>query len=155
MNHINLSTFHSSLPGVSRAGHSNLLCFSLLSRNRRVGVGHELGEVSLEPGSGLRSRHKSVRKTAVGVVAGGGGVGAAVALAAGLDPDEGVLEWVTGVGAGAGAEAGALDVAPVTPCLLRGGLDTIASYCCERLAEGKRQGGGKEWDEGRVTDQCP
>ena len=42
------------------------------------------------------------------VVAGGAGVAGAIALAAGLDPDESVEEGMAGVGRRAGAEAGAL-----------------------------------------------
>ena len=62
----------------------------------------------------------------MGIVARSSGVGSSVALSAGLDPDEGVLEGVAGVGGGADAEAGADDVAPVAPGELGGGLDAVA-----------------------------
>lgn len=55
-----------------------------------------------------------------------GRVGRAIALATGLDPDEGVLERIAGVGRGPDAEARADDVAPVAPLALLGGLDAIA-----------------------------
>ncbi len=76
----------------------------------RVGVGQELLEVGLEPGASLRSRLESIRQTAVVVVAGGAGVAGAIALATGLDPDEGIEEGVAGVGGRANTEASALSI---------------------------------------------
>ena len=58
-----------------------------------------------------------LRDTALAVVAGGRGVGGTVALASGLDPDDRVDEGRAGARRRARAEAGALDVAPVTPCI--------------------------------------
>ncbi len=74
----------------------------------RVGVGQELLKVGLEPLASLRSRLESIRKATVVVVAGGAGVAGAIALATGLDPDEGVEEVMAGVGGRANTEAGAL-----------------------------------------------
>lgn len=91
-----------------------------------VGVGDEHLEVCLEPGAGLGSGLLGVRETAVGVVAGARGVRGTVALASGLDPDDGVDERRAGVGRRAGTEAGVVDVAPVTP-LLADVLDTGAA----------------------------
>lgn len=89
----------------------------------RVGVGEKHLKVLLEPLSGLgRVAHGAVVRAAEVVEAGGGRVGDAIALAAGLDPDEGVRELRPGVGRRAPAEADALLVAPVAPLLLAGGL---------------------------------
>ena len=51
------------------------------------------------------------------VIAGRGAVGGTVALASGLDPDDGVNERRAGGGRRAGSVASTLDVAPVTPLL--------------------------------------
>lgn len=58
---------------------------------------------------------RGIRQAAGGVIADRGSVGCAVALASGLDPDDGVNERVAGTGGGLGAKPGAEDVAPVTP----------------------------------------
>lgn len=81
----------------------------------------------LEPRAGLGGGLERVGEAAVVVVAGGGGVAGAVALAAGLDPNEGVLEGVAGVGGEGLAEAGAHEVAPVAPGLLLRGLHAVAA----------------------------
>jgi hypothetical protein len=94
----------------------------------RVGVDEELLEVSLEPATGLRGGLESIRVTAVRVVAGGGGVRGTVALATGLDPDPGIEERVGGGRAWADTETSADDIAPVSPCLLLGGLNTVAGW---------------------------
>lgn len=75
----------------------------------------------------LQKKDRShLRKSAVGVVARRRGVGSTVALASGLDPDDGVNEAGSSVGGGASSEASTLDVAPVTP-LLADVLDTSAA----------------------------
>lgn len=71
----------------------------------------------MEPGTGLGRGLRSVRERARRIVAGRRAVGRAVGLASGLDPDDGIDERVAGVGRRAGAEARALDVAPIAPLL--------------------------------------
>lgn len=83
---------------------------------RWVGVGQKLSEVGLEPGTSLGGGLKSIRKSAVGVEAGGGAVAGTITLSSGLDPDKGILESVASVGSGANTEASTNDVAPITPC---------------------------------------
>lgn len=56
---------------------------------------------------------------------GGSRVGRAITLSTGLDPHKGILERIAGVSRGANTEAGADDVAPVTPGVLLRGLDAI------------------------------
>lgn len=51
----------------------------------------------------------------MGVVADSGGVGGTIALSSGLDPNNSINQGVAGGGSGAGAEACADDVAPITP----------------------------------------
>lgn len=92
-----------------------------------VGIRQQLLKVRLEPRAGLGGRRKRIRVAAVGVVAYARAVGCTVALSARLDPDEGVLERVAGVGRGADTEARTLEVAPVSPGVLGSGLDTVAS----------------------------
>lgn len=75
-----------------------------ISLESRVGVGQELLEVGLEPGTGLGGGLQGVGLPAVEVVPGGALVAGAVRLTAGLDPDEGVLELKARVGGGAEAE---------------------------------------------------
>lgn len=72
----------------------------------RVGVGQELLEVRLEPGTGLRGGLERVGLAAVEIVTGGTLVAGAVRLAAGLDPDEGILELQARVGGGAETKTG-------------------------------------------------
>lgn len=74
------------------------------SLESRVGVGQELREVRLEPGAGLGGGLEGVGLPAVEVVPGGGLVAGAVRLAAGLDPDEGILNVEARVGGGAQPE---------------------------------------------------
>jgi len=95
--------------------HNHRRCLGPGSLEGRVGVGEELLEVGLEPLASLGSGLEGIRQAAVVVVAGSRGVAGAVALATGLDPDEGIKKVVAGVGSRAGTEAGALGVAPVTP----------------------------------------
>lgn len=79
----------------------------------------------LEPSTSLRSRLQSITISAVRVIPGGSRVGRAITLSTGLDPHKGILERIAGVSRGANTEAGADDVAPVTPGVLLRGLDTI------------------------------
>lgn len=74
------------------------------SLESRVGVGQKLREVRLEPGAGLGGGLEGVGLPAVEVVPGGGRVAGAIRLAAGLDPDEGILNVEASVGGGAEAE---------------------------------------------------
>lgn len=76
------------------------------SLESRVGIGQELLEVGLEPRAGLGGRLEGVGLPAVEVVPGGALVAGAVRLAAGLDPDEGILDLEARVGGGAETEAG-------------------------------------------------
>jgi hypothetical protein len=79
----------------------------------------------LEPSTSLRSRLQSITISAVRVIPGGSRVGRAITLSTGLDPYKGILERIAGVSRGANTEAGADDVAPVTPGVLLRGLDAI------------------------------
>lgn len=79
----------------------------------------------LEPSTSLRSRLQSITISAVRVIPGGSRVGRAITLSTGLDPHKGILERIAGVSRGANTEAGADDVAPVTPGVLLRGLDAI------------------------------
>ena len=109
-------------------------------------------EVGLEPSTSLRSRLEGIGKAAVEVVAGGAGVAGTIALATGLDPNEGIEEGMAGVGRRASAEAGALStmsvlwaareggadqaylgVAPVTPRLLAGRLLAVAASISDEV----------------------
>ena len=69
----------------------------------------------------------------MGIVTGSRGVTGTVALATGLDPDEGILEGVASVGGRAHTEASADDIAPITPGLLLGGLDTVSGWMMESV----------------------
>ena len=93
----------------------------------RVSILQELRKVSLEPRSCLWRGLKGIREATVVVVSGCRGVRSTVALSTGLDPDKSILESIASVGRGADTEASADDVAPVTPCLLLGGLDTVTA----------------------------
>lgn len=99
----------------------------------RVGVLEKLLKVGLEPRTGLGGGLEGVVLAAVVVVADGRGVRGAVALAAGLDPDEGVDERRARVGGRPRAEAGADGVAPVTPRLLAGRLLAGAALVDDEL----------------------
>jgi hypothetical protein len=83
----------------------------------RAGVLEQHLEVGLVPLAGLGSGLVGIGLAAERIVADGTGVAGAVGLATGLDPDEGVGELEASIGSGAAAEAGTVDVAPVTPSL--------------------------------------
>lgn len=80
------------------------------------------------------------------VVADSGGVGGTITLSTWLDPDEGVDEGITGVGGWAGSEAGAADVAPVSPLNTATWLDTGAGGIDDEV--GWETLGGQERGEG-------
>lgn len=90
------------------------LFFSPLLKGR-VGILEQHLKVGLVPGTGLGRGLEGVGQAAEGVVAGGRRVAGAVRLASGLAPDKGVGELEARRRRGADAEAGAVDVAPVTP----------------------------------------
>jgi hypothetical protein len=87
-------------------------------RESWVGVDEQLLEVGLEPGTGFRSGLEGCGGTAVGVITDSGGIGSTVALTTWLDPDEGIEESVTSVGAWAGTETSSHSVTPITPFVL-------------------------------------
>ncbi len=136
------------------------------SLESRVGVGEQLLEVGLEPLASLGGGLEGIGEAAVVVVAGSAGVAGAVALATGLDPDEGIEEAVAGVGGRARTEAGALfsvskfcegdkrdgalethnGVAPVTPLRLAGGLLAVAASVGDEVS--REAGVGEERAEG-------
>lgn len=93
----------------------------------RVCVGQELLEVRLEPGTGLRGGLERVGLAAVEIVAGGALVAGAVRLAAGLDPDEGILELQARVGCGAETKTGSPGVF-VLANFFRPGLFRMGTY---------------------------
>lgn len=93
----------------------------------RVGVGQELLEVRLEPGTGLRGRLERVGLAAVEIVTGGTLVAGAVRLAAGLDPDEGILELQTRVGGRTETKTGSPGVF-VLANVIRPGLFCLGTY---------------------------
>lgn len=70
----------------------------------------------------------------MGIITIGRGVGGSVTLSTRLDPDESVDQLIARVGRWAGAEAGVLDVAPVAPFVLTGGLVSVAAYQREQLS---------------------
>lgn len=107
------------------------LCITRLEG--RLGVLEQHLEVGLVPGTGLGSGLEGVVLTAVRVVAGSRRVGGTVGLTAGLDPDEGISLAGAGAGGRADTEAGAVDVAPVTP-LLAETLDGVAASVDDGLA---------------------
>jgi hypothetical protein len=100
---------------------------------RGLSVLDEHLEVSLVPGTSLRSRLVSILLSAVRVVASSAGVGSTIGLATGLDPDEGINEGVSSSTSGADTETGAVDVAPVTP-LLAEASDGVAAGIDDGLA---------------------
>lgn len=61
------------------------------------------------------------------VVARRAGIRCPVALSARLDPDKGISQLVSSIGRRLSTEAGILDIAPVTPRALTGGLLPIAT----------------------------
>lgn len=63
----------------------------------------------------------------MGVVASSARVAGTVTLSTRLDPDDGINKRVASVGRGQAAETSALDVAPVAPLQLLGGLDAAAA----------------------------
>ena len=84
------------------------------------------------------------------VVAGSRGVGRAVTLTSGLDPDDGVDERRAGAGCWAGTEASALDVAPVTPLLTETGDGIAASVDDGVVGEASRLQGSRELGDVRL-----
>lgn len=76
------------------------------SLESRVGVRQELLEVRLEPRAGLGRGLEGVGLPTVEVVPGGARVAGTIRLTAGLDPDEGILDFETSVGGWAEAETG-------------------------------------------------
>lgn len=84
----------------------------------------------LEPSSCLRCRLECIIVSAVRIVSRRTGVRGTITLTTGLDPDERVDESVTGVGGRTNTEASADNIAPVTPSLLLGRLDTVAACSC-------------------------
>lgn len=110
-------------------------CMSLADSlcQSRVCVGEQLLKVGLEPSTGLRSGLKSVRETAVKVVAARRGVGSSVALATGLDPDKGINEIVTSAGGRPDTETSADGVAPITPSCLSSWLLAAAAGISDEM----------------------
>lgn len=99
-----------------------------------AGVLEQHLEVGLVPLTGLGRRLVGVGLAAVRVVAGRALVAGSVGLAAGLAPDEGVDDVGAGAGGRADTEAGAVDVAPVTPLVAQAG-DGVAA----RVDDGVRR----------------
>jgi hypothetical protein len=131
---------------VRRSPRSTTLPFpSLRLCKSRVCVLEEHLEVSVEPSTSLRCRLESRSLAARGIVASGRGVrgtirlrgvstsslkrhrNAETYLTARLDPDECVDERVTGVGSRTRTKPSTLNIAPVTPLILAGGLLATAS----------------------------
>jgi hypothetical protein len=73
-----------------------------------------------------------LRETTVSIISRSRAVTGTVRLSSGLDPDDGVDVAGTGRGRGASTEAGAVNVAPVTP-LITDVLDTRAALVDEEL----------------------
>lgn len=92
----------------------------------RVRVAKQHLKVLLVPGTGLGRRLEGIGLAAEAVITNSRAVGSTIRLTAGLDPDEGISQLEAGVGRGGTAEAGTVDVAPVTP-LLAETLDTVAA----------------------------
>ncbi|KAK4665535.1 hypothetical protein QC763_0063480 [Podospora pseudopauciseta] len=92
----------------------------------RVRVAKQHLKVLLVPGTGLGRRLEGIGLPAEAVITNSRAVGSTIRLTAGLDPDEGISQLEAGVGRGGTAEAGTVDVAPVTP-LLAETLDTAAA----------------------------
>ena len=101
------------------------LTFPYLSQSR-VRIPQQLLKVRLEPRPRFRRRLQRITQSAVVVVSRRRRVRSAITLAAGLDPDERVLERVARVGREGHAETRADQVAPVAPFVLGRGLDAVA-----------------------------
>lgn len=86
----------------------------------------------------------------MGVESGRRGVAGTVTLASGLGPDDGIDGGEPSVGRGARAEAGALDVAPVTP-LLTDVLHTGATLVDDEVGG---ESGGSEKGRERLCKRC-
>jgi len=82
----------------------------------------------------------------VGIVANGRGVGGAVTLSTGLDPDKRISKRIASVRRRADAEARADDVAPVAPLLLLCWLDAVAAGVGDEV--GWEAGSGQERRDG-------
>ena len=80
------------------------------------------------------------------VKAGSAAVRGTVALSARLHPDKGILKRIASVGGGSNAEAGALNVTPITPCLLSSGLNSVARCVHDEVSW--EAGGGEKRGEG-------
>ena len=119
---------------------------------RRLRVLQQRLEVRLVPRPGLGAGLEGIVLPAERVVAHGGGVAGTVALAAGLDPDERVDLARARAGGRACAEAGTLDVAPVTP-LLAQALDAVAGGVDDGLVghAGGREVRGEQLDVGLLV----
>jgi len=63
----------------------------------------------------------------VGIVASSARVASTIALSTRLDPNNGIDKRIAGVGGRQATEPSALDIAPVAPLLLRGGLHAAAA----------------------------
>jgi hypothetical protein len=99
----------------------------------RLSVLEQHLEVGLVPLASLGGGLERIRLTTVRVVAVSRGIAGTIRLATGLDPDKGVDEGVASGGRRAHTEAGAVDVAPVTPLLAKPS-DTVAGGVDNGLA---------------------
>ena len=97
-------------------------------REAWVSIGEQLLKVCLKPSSSLRSRLKGIRVSAVSIVSRGGGVAASIALSTRLDPDKGIFQGVASVSCKAYTKTSTNHVAPISPSVLLGWLDTVAGY---------------------------
>jgi len=101
--------------------------FQAFNLERWVGVDQKLLEIGLEPSTSLGSRLKGIRAATMGVVSDSGLVGGTIALTTWFNPDESIKQRVVANNGWAAAETSANDVAPISPSLLLGGLDTVAA----------------------------
>lgn len=109
------------------------------SLERWVSIRQQLLKESLEPRPGLWGRLKSIGQAAMRIVSGSSRVGRPVALSARLDPDKCVFQSVSCVGGWADSEACTNHVAPVSPGVLGGWLNTVAGCMLLAFASGRKR----------------
>jgi hypothetical protein len=91
--------------------------YTIARLKRRVSVAHKVLEVGLVPLSSLRRRLERIVLSAERIVPVCAAIARTIRLATRLDPHKRINKCVAGLAGGTHTEAGALDVAPVTPLL--------------------------------------
>lgn len=81
----------------------------------------------LEPCTSFWCWLKGIRVSTVGIVANRARIRGAIALTARLDPNKCISQRIASAGGGSDSETSSLDITPVTPSILLGGLDAVAT----------------------------